>query len=299
MASAAKHAKPDFCNVLHEELKCFICENGVIVGKHRWYKCMQGHMVCQDCKEVKGMKECSCNKPFVQGGHCKMTESLLNVDKMQFKCENLSRGCGVELEKESMIFHQTECIFRLVKCPGKDCKFEVSVLFHELIEHMKMKKESPVLKMRFREKMAVGSFLKRPVMIEVGSKTFLSCMTSNGSYGRCVTNYGSYPSMVHQWIYFVGSPQEAKHYSYTLEYQNEEGTTKNTFVSQVMSIDEPVDSIIRNGNCLNIFVEQFFSKFTRQGEENRYVFKPTVTIRNLKEEAKDENVESGISDNDE
>ena len=87
--------------------------------------------------------------------------------------------------------------------------------------------------------------------------------------------------MIHQWIYFVGSPQEAKHYSYTLECQNEEGTTKNTFVSQVISIDEPVDSIIRNGNG------------------NRYVFKPNVTIRNLKEEAKDENVESRISDNDE
>ena len=144
MASAAKHAKTDFCNVLHEELKCFICENGVIAGKHRWYKCMQGHMVCQDCKEVRGKNAwaCSCKFPFVQGGHCKMTESLLNLDKMQFKCENLSRGCQEKLEKESMIFHQTECIYRLVKCPGKDCKFEVSVLFHELIEHMKMKKES-------------------------------------------------------------------------------------------------------------------------------------------------------------
>ena len=222
-----------------------------------------------------------------------MTESLLNVDKMQFKCENLSRGCGEELEKESMIFHQTECIFRLVKCPGKDCKFEVSVLFHELIEHMKMKKESPVLKMRFREKMAVGSFLKRPVMIEVGSKTFLSCMTSNGSYGRCVTNYGSYPSMVHQWIYFVGSPQEAKHYSYTLEYQNVEQTFKNTFVGQVISIDDTEDSIIENGNCLGISQRLFSSKFINEGKV------PIVTIRNLKEEAKDENVESGISDNDE
>ena len=120
MASVVKYAKNDFSNVLHEELKCIICDNGVIAGKHRWYKCMQGHTVCQDCKEVKGMKKC-CS-PFIPGGHCKMTESLLNVDKMQFKCENLSRGCGEELEKESMIFHQTECIYRLVKCPGKDCK---------------------------------------------------------------------------------------------------------------------------------------------------------------------------------
>ena len=218
-----------------------------------------------------------------------MTESLLNLDKMQFKCENLSRGCQEKLEKESMIFHQTECIYRLVKCPGKNCRFQVSVLFHELIEHMKIEKDSKLLKMSFGEKMAFYSSLKRPVMIEIESKTFLSCMTkTSGSF------------MIHQWIYFVGSPQEAKHYSYTLECQNEEGTTKNTYVSQVISIDEPVNSIIRNGNCLNISIPQFYLKFTRQDEENRHTtFKPTLTIRNLKEEAKDENVESGISDNDE
>ena len=215
-----------------------------------------------------------------------MTESLLNVDKMLFKCENLSRGCGEELEKESMIFHQTECIYRLVKCPGRDCKFEVSVLFHELIEHMKIEKDSKVVKMRFQEKMAFNVTPKRPVMIEVESKTFLSCMTFTT---------GSPVSLIRHWIYFVGSPQEARHYSYTLECRNEEGTTKNTFVSQVISIDEPVDSIIRNGNCLNII----FSKFSRRYEQNIRVFKHIVTIRNLKEEAKDENVESGISDNDE
>ena len=287
MASAAKYAKSDFSNVLHEELKCFICENGVSAGKHRWYKCIQGHTVCQDCKEVKGKKECSCSKPFVEGGHCKMTESLLNLDKMQFKCENLHRGCQENKEKESMIFHQTECIYRLVICPGRNCKSQVP--FHELLEHMKMNKAilpEEAVKMTFREKKAFSSkiFL---AMIEIESKTFLTCLTTSKGF----TETG----MIHYWIYFVGSPQEAKHYSYTLECQNEEGTTKNTFVCQVVSIDETVDSIIRNGNCLNII----FSKFSRRDEQNIRVFKHTVTIRNLKEEAKDENVESGISDNDE
>ena len=126
MASAAKYAKPlpEFSNVLHEELNCFICDNGVIAGKLHWYKCVQGHMVCQDCKEVKDKKKCSCNKSFIPGGHCKMTEALLKVDKMRFKCENLTRGCQETMNEENMIFHQTECIYRLVNCP-RGCKPEV------------------------------------------------------------------------------------------------------------------------------------------------------------------------------
>ena len=282
MASAAKYAKSDFSNVLHEELKCFICENGVIAGKHRWYKCVKAHMVCQDCKEIKGKKKCSCDKAFVEG-HCRMTESLLNLDKMQFKCKNLRRGCQEKLEKESMIFHQTECIYRLVKCPHDGCGSQVP--FHELLEHMKMKEEleSTVHKIRFGEKKAFSFSFSFRDLIEVESKTFLNCLKlTKGSQW-----------MVHHWIYFVGSPQEAKHYSYTLEYQNEEQTFKNTFVGQVISINETEDSIIGKGNCLGISQSLFGSKFINEGST------PIVTIRNLKEEAKDENVESGISDNDE
>ena len=212
MEFAAKYAKSD---VLHEELKCFICENGVSAG------------------------------------------------------------------------NQTECIYRLVICPGRNCKSQVP--FHELLEHMKMNKAilpEEAVKMTFREKKAFSS-KKFLAMIEIESKTFLTCLTISKGF----TETG----MIHYWIYFVGSPQEAKHYSYTLECQNEEGTTKNTFDCQVVSIDETADSIIRNGNCLNII----FSKFSRRDEQNMRVIKHTVTIRNLKEEAKDENVESGISDNDE
>ena len=296
MASAAKYAKSDFSNVLHEELKCFICQNGVIAGKHHWYRCVQGHTVCQDCKEVKEKEKCSCNKPFVEGGHCKILESLLDLDKMQFKCENLPRGCQEKLGKESMIFHQTECIYRRAKCPRMKCESQVP--FHELLEHMKQQKciFPTVVKMRFREKLAFATSKEYPAMIEIESKTFLSCVAgvaiSQGSPGSPVV-------MIHHWIYFVGSPQEAKHYSYTLEYQNEEQTTKTTFVGQVISIDETTVSIIKNGNCFGISA-LLFSKFAKTDENNGRTLMPTanVTIRNLKEEAKDENVESGISDND-
>ena len=137
MASEAKRAKQDLSQTFYEQLKCHICEGSLRAGKTHWYRCMQDHMICQDCREVKEKKKCSCTR-LIPNKFCKVIEALLNADKMEFKCENLTRGCQETMEKDDMIFHQTECVYRLVKCPCIICKFEVP--FHELLEHMEEEK---------------------------------------------------------------------------------------------------------------------------------------------------------------
>jgi len=134
MASETKRAKQDFSQTFYEKLICYICESRLSAGKHHWYRCLQGHMICQDCREVKETKKCSCAKS-IPLQYCQIIEALLNADKMQFKCENLTRGCQETKEKEDMILHQTECIYRLVKCPRVNC--ESKVPFHKLLVHMK------------------------------------------------------------------------------------------------------------------------------------------------------------------
>ena len=99
----------DFSQILHEQLLCYICESGLKAGKHHWYRCIQGHMVCQDC--IKEKNNCSCKKPFVPE-HCNVIKALLKAKKMQFKCENHAEGCQKLLDKENMTFHHAECIFR-------------------------------------------------------------------------------------------------------------------------------------------------------------------------------------------
>ena len=131
-------SKKDFSETLYEELKCYICESRLKAGKHRWYRCTQAHLVCQDCKEVKEKKNCSCSR-FIPPEHIKVIEALLDVDKMKFKCENLARGCQESSDKENMISHQVECIQRLVKCPYVSC--ESKVPFLELLDHMKEKED--------------------------------------------------------------------------------------------------------------------------------------------------------------
>merc|ERR1712062_168161 len=97
---------------------------------------------------------------------------------------------------------------------------------------------------------------------------------------------------LHHWIQIYGSPSEAKNYSYTLEYYNDTKTPKValSITDQVVSIDETFDKIIEKGKCLAISRKLF---------EKRFLTEFSIEIRNLKEEFKDENVESGVSDVDE
>ena len=100
----------------------------------------------------------------------------------------------------------------------------------------------------------------------------------------------------YHWIHFIGSSQEAQKFSYTFEYKNEEKIPHaHTFYSnQMVSIDETSDAIIENGNCFGIPKKLFYKHFVLENGRFEY----GVKIRNLKEEAKDDNVESGVSDND-
>ena len=212
----------------------------------------------------------------------------MNADKMQFKCGNHARGCQESSDKENIILHQSECIYRLVKCPRVMCGFEVP--FHELREHMETKKcfecsdKKETFGKKVKEYHSFGFYEDlSPIRVEIENKTFFIV-------GR--DNDGTF----YHWIHFVGSSQEAKHFSCTLEYFERE-SEKIAFsqTPKVFSIDETADSIIENGKCFGVSSRYFSSQIAEEGGHFNYNYE----IRNLKEEVKDENVESGVSDVDE
>ena len=85
---------------------------------------------------------------------------------------------------------------------------------------------------------------------------------------------------------------EADQYAFALEYKGPK--IASTFVGEVVSIDEPWDSIVSNYKCFTTPFANFKAQFVNEANEYEYSLK----IRNLKEEAKDDTIESGISDND-
>eukprot|EP00093_Oithona_nana_P012387 12387.XXX_221340_221738_1 [CDS] Oithona nana genome sequencing. len=98
----------------------------------------------------------------------------------------------------------------------------------------------------------------------------------------------------YQWIHFLGSSDEAKKYSYTFEYFGNNGAAprSSTYTNFVIPIDESSKSIVENFRCFTMNYQAMINQFI----EEDGTFKYSVQIRNLKEEAKDDNEESGISD---
>ena len=96
---------------------------------------------------------------------------------------------------------------------------------------------------------------------------------------------------------FLGTPIEAKNYSYTLEFKSETSPTDTLFFNgQPFSIDET------GGNYFGVEKNYFGKKFVfvdPKDESKIQKFRVEIKIRNLKEEVKDDNVESGVSDTDE
>ena len=280
-------ASKDTNQVLNEELKCFICDCGPKAGKSEWYQCLSHHQICQDCKtgDAKDLNKCPCGR-FISTEHSPMTKKLLELETTRFKCKNTNGGCQELLEKEAMISHEVECVYRLVNCPSPAC--ETKVPFHQLIQHMETNKHysrklasmdvthGPIPEQMFKD----GEFSCQPCMIEY--ETNLLFITSQAKYG-----------IFYQWIHFLGSPTEAEKYTYTLEYKDVTNSVMNmTYTGKVVSVDESRKTIQENSNCFSVAYGFFKAYFIDTDRKVKYSLK----IRNLKEEAKDENVESEISD---
>ena len=352
---AAKESK--FCDetlqVLKKQLKCQVCKSGPRPDKVSWYKCLDGHMICQDCeskmdpeplngdsdisvkrchvdaeyqsnnfyliKIFKGLVDMDnklksanglvdndnklkspvaekCNQ-FVMKNPCKLTEALLNMESMQFKCINKSKGCKEILNKEAMILHEPECIqnYRLVACP-REHEPMLKMPFHELLDHLTQRHHfyGADKKLAFNEKVMQNIafydgakfetmwLYYASAMFEIDGKTFIHSMRE-----ICTRNDVVPKAQIYQWIHFVGSPKEAENYAYTLEYYGIDGRT-STYTGQVISIDEDYESIVSEYSSFNCFMIDF-EKFYRQFIGNTRQMKYSIMIRNLKEEVKDEN----------
>ena len=281
------------CQVLYDQLKCIFCENHVSAGKYRWYKCFKGkHQICQDCKETKSKASKCCGMPV--SDYCEMTKELLKAKTMKFKCKNTSEGCQQIYGEEAMIAHEAECIYRYVTCPNFfSC--EDDMLYHEFFEHIE--KDDDIVKIE-------PSNLK---VVKVKSDYFVKNLEY---YDEANFYFTPYKFVFHDrvflfngvkyqeddtfyfWVQMVGSKFEAKIYYYTLEFHGIDPNVKTLNFDQVLPLDETLDSIKEAKKYFGIDFEIFKTKFV---DEDRY-FEFSISIKNMKEEAKDDNEESGISD---
>ena len=271
---------------MQSNLVCQVCEERARPEKKQWYRCMNLHQICQDCRGKFDL--CTCGQPM-SIEYCKMTEQLLTSRSLKFNCVNTKRGCSVTIHENGLKDHESECFFRLVPCPhpSKGACHE-RVIFRDVIQHYENVHE------KIEEQKTSGNICVTFSDIGVSGKACYIVPRKFCVKNRVFLLTGKAQSLIiYRWLQLLGSPNEARHFSYSLKFVSPKAT--NTFEGKVASIDEDFYSLYKAGKCFAIPHENFMAQFV---DENRK-FEYSLEIRNLKEEVKDENYESGISDDDE
>ena len=275
---------------VRKELVCKICGNPARPGKKYWYRCMNLHQICQDCKGKIEIDKCACGQP-ISFDYCKMTEKLLSVKRLKLNCINTKNGCQEVLADTALDEHESECIYRVVPCLTFNAgiltrKCNATILFREVIDHYERHVQrnllEGVLNARGSQRcndiaLSGQDCFKNPIKFILNNHTFLLL-------------HKTQKKIVYLWVYMLGSPNEAKHFSYTLKLFGPKTTL--TIEGKVAAIDESFDTLSEAGKCFACPHKMFVAQVLDEEKKFEYL----LEIRNLKEEVKDENYESGVSD---
>ena len=284
MATKLKAKNESLLENIIETMQCFNCEAvpGLANELQNRYSCVdKSHQLCESCKV-------SCKCGSLVGKYPNPTVKQILKDLPSY-CQHYNNGCRqifLQAQAESMDDHQKCCIFRQVFCPQLSCKEKI--LFKNVIEHLKQvhvnkfwfdATENKYTLILGTDKIDVECvWLPKSITISSGMVFFL--------VGK-VTN-----KIAHFWLYIMASPLQANNYTYTLSITGANGCKFNSnFSGCAKALDEGYEDIIEKQPVFMIGTETI--KKIRNRNQN---FTIEVTIHDLKEEAKDDDEESGVED---
>ena len=261
---------------IRSDLVCQMCERP---GKKRWFRCLNLHQICPDCKRKE---QCCCGQPF-SNKYEKTTEKMLNAVGMKYNCANAKNGCQEVLAESALDDHVSECIYRSVPClknnlspPSHRKKCREKVTFREVIQHYEKHKKAKLEELDLKIKhtkiwsqelsLSGRNCYWDPVKFTLNNQTFLLAEKTEDK-------------VVYMWIYILGSPKDAKHFSFTLNFYGKNAAL--SFKGKVAAIDESFETLSKAGKCFAYDHKSFLAQVL--DEENKYEY--SLEIRNLKEEA--------------
>ena len=249
-------------------------------------------------KELKGCKSGNCNATIcplcrfnnTQYGcyrnFCRKNQKKYEtlMDQLPVFCKYEANGCQEILMKEDMAEHEAGCIYWAANCADLKCNTKAPSVVY--MDHLaKVHKANNILVLEnklFNITTLAGSAPEghkfAPTQINAFGYNFFEV-------GIIRNNF------LFRWIYVLGNPDEAKNFYYHVKVKK--GDTKeelNNFVQ--------VRSMIENHQEITNAFHAFFVPMVRVKEfmDENFKIELEYKIRNMKEEAKDDEVESGISD---
>ena len=272
-------------------LQCHKCRNvpGPNGIQKNRYSCIQAsHTLCEEHKNG-----CPCGS-FVGNSPSPVIAKLLQ--NLPWMCQYYMNGCReISMNVEELGHHHGKCIYRPVFCPNIQCQVRnVTVLFKDVIDHLDGVFHT------------IGTIdyqlvIGKALVTKKSLATLGASQVQNVKHwhpGKITSSCGALfftfeairNNTLYSCIVFYGSAEEAMKYSYTSSVTSDRGE-KFTFSGPVFTLDTEFEAIIASGSLLTIGIDAVNRSLN--GEKQLEV---VITIRNLKEEAKDDDVESGVSD---
>ena len=276
-----------------ETLQCYNCQAvpGFKEEQRNRYNCNENsHQLCEKCaiSVVGRYYFCMCGSAVSRSPNPVVHQILKGLPVF---CPHYKRGSREVFGKaENLEEHLMDCIFRPVYCPSLGCK-ELNP-FKDITDHLISTHsiDSPKHSVKLS-------------LTEVSHSFFL--LTNGVSSGKLLAYWfrkfefnetilylvgKNVKGILYFWVYIHGSHFEAQNYAYTLSVEGKNGN-KYSYYDQVKPLDWPAADIISFPFALMIGIE--VAKKIRNEDQK---WKIEVTIHALKEEAKDEDIESGVED---
>jgi hypothetical protein len=273
---------------LISELQCHECKDvpGPSGNQKNRYSCTKAaHTLCE-----KDKTKCACGSKVGESPSPVIAKLLQNLPWM---CQNYKTGCREsKMNVGDLEHHQGKCIYRQVVCPNVDCEEEGKVLFKDVIDHLQICLDEPIEEVEMSNEEAnnfLVSFITNE-QLDDGDNWLATKMTSTCGAVFFLTGYVKHET-VYFWLQLLGSSDETKKYLCTNLIKNEIGNEKFIYSGLVHTLDKGYEDIIASGSLLSIGVDA-----AKRSMGDKKSFEVEITIRNLKEEANDDDMESGVSD---
>jgi hypothetical protein len=282
------------CKSCFDSLATYIYNNNMIAGTGVYCTMIGAYHyshpypnqcgICNTCVAVRKLVvQCGANcKSEVKPALSSLVANLLEV--FPTKCKFTHNGCQVFIMLKELEVHEFDCVYHNINCPFLDCKNK-EVSFIGLDEHLKanhgdLKKIGKARSKDFVPMPDQGQ-VWIPQELVFRNRSFFTEVHRDAEKSR------------HFWIYFHGTPEEAVHYSYEIKIIGRNGK-KLIFTGNVFSLElgETKETIMANEDVF-ILDEKLVKRLQVDGQINF-----EITLVSDKEEIKDENVESGISNDD-
>ena len=295
----AKSDGKEFFEKFRTQWQCFSCKAppGPTEKKNRYLCSESFHPLCEKCKgisRINGFNYCHC-KSRVSDTPCGfMTKMIENFP--WYHCYYYENGCREILTEADYEDHLEQCIFRNVYCPYLNCDSNQKIIFKDVVQHTREKHGAPYWG---RGPLNEYDNIGWPCCIDASQPMIFEPKLIASKDERTFYFVGFTKPRdlnTHFWIYFAGSPAEAKNYEYTLSLSNEK--KELTIRGQPQPLDRHFEDIIKDEDafCVGKKTLNRFKKKVPSFSANNARIHFGLKIRCLKEEAKDDDVESGVSE---